>query len=968
MASVSCDCVAPSGVGLIVGSIYDCEKCGRPRWCSRENDSRLSKIPRISDDGGLEEADADDLRFWQSLQKKPLRTRLRGLKSKKQRDRAMLAFLDRPVRGPGKQLDALRERLDEFGLGLKRLYDDPTVIQDEPLLLCWRDWELGRIEIDESNDQQPTREEGEGGWTSADKVVLNMLREMILGGFKDHQAKAIHDSMENPGSLSIAALPTGFGKTRIGQVITWLNRREKRKGPTLLISPLIALMDDQRDQFDRFNQDLIEAKENPLRTHFLTAAEDESHTAIMQALLDDEVDVLCCSPETLLSPVRKSHWVEIFLRMRNPFSLMVVDEAHTIGDWGASIRPEFQLLGWVKDRLLEREPRLRVLLMSATITQHEETELVRLFRRGLNVLDAIREDRLREDLSFNVVIDGKQVQDVSRSWMEFLQRERRSIPSQWFEEQADNPNKKGAPPLLIYTPQKKVATGSMKDIAREVICNDDKGLVKTYTGETLPDQRDALRRQFLNDQMRVLVATSAFGMGIDKEDVWTIAYLGMPFTLKGLYQGFGRAARKSNWPLREGWDPQKEDGWRSGNCLGVIPDAHPRGFNRQLGIKKTMERVWDMFYLSEDSKILENGYVVVPVISLDDDTRAYWSPCSMEAAPTQDEDEEDAYDDWTFRQEITRYADRETQERNRMYGVLQRRRTLFQYNMWTIACLQRTGKVEFLGLHQPVIKNNKYDNREMRLVEILRESGYSGVIDAISEPSPRWLVPGGQTRLAVMRFKTALTGHEDLEKLVLDGHEYLHKRHSEGRAELNEFIGKVKDPKSCIRAAFAPAIGLSKATTCDEMSSKGLLQMPCNHCREGLGFSPLKKGGFIWSTPESIAMMRGNPPQPTVFTLATATQSQLLRLYQGNIGGNGVDANIMRSGEDLEVPCQIHGELKSREYMLYDKDGDFLMNLKRASSESIESFQLEWPDPSTGILFWKGQARIVTDVVMELDD
>ena len=66
MAKVSCDCVAPLGAALKVGSVYGCGKCGRPRWCSSENDSRLSKIPRISDDGGLEEAEADDLEFFHS--------------------------------------------------------------------------------------------------------------------------------------------------------------------------------------------------------------------------------------------------------------------------------------------------------------------------------------------------------------------------------------------------------------------------------------------------------------------------------------------------------------------------------------------------------------------------------------------------------------------------------------------------------------------------------------------------------------------------------------------------------------------------------------------------------------------------------------------------------------------------------------------------------------------------------------
>ena len=65
--------------------------------------------------------------------------------------------------------------------------------------------------------------------------------------------------------------------------------------------------------------------------------------------------------------------------MKVPFSMMVVDEAHIIGSWGASIRPQFQLLSLVKDRLLDRNPFLRVLLMSATISISEEKELIDYF-------------------------------------------------------------------------------------------------------------------------------------------------------------------------------------------------------------------------------------------------------------------------------------------------------------------------------------------------------------------------------------------------------------------------------------------------------------------------------------------------------------------------------------------------------------------------------------------------------------
>ena len=85
----------------------------------------------------------------------------------------------------------------------------------------------------------------------------------------------------------------------------------------------------------------------------------------------------------------------------------------------------------------------------------------------------------------------------------------------------------GKSPLLIYTPTRDFAEKQLSKECLEIICNNN-NLLGKYTGETSPDQRDRIRRKFLDDEVRALVATSAFGMGIDKEDVWTIAYFGMP--------------------------------------------------------------------------------------------------------------------------------------------------------------------------------------------------------------------------------------------------------------------------------------------------------------------------------------------------------------------------------------------------------------------------------------------------------
>ena len=153
--------------------------------------------------------------------------------------------------------------------------------------------------------------------------------------------------------------------------------------------------------------------------------------------------------------------------------------------------------------------------------------------------------------------------------------------------------------------------------------------------------------------------------------------------------------------------------------------------------------------------------------------------------------------------------------------------------MWTISCLQRTDKVEFLGLHPPIISRNKEDGKEKRLVDLLQDSGYSEVIRTIRDTNPKWRTPSGQVRMAVLKFRTQLTGNKDLVDLVEDGHRYLHERHTKGREELKRFLNQAK-MGTCLRTAFAPAIGIkgSSAKKCPDQSTNGKSQMPCSNCRK----------------------------------------------------------------------------------------------------------------------------------------
>ena len=124
----------------------------------------------------------------------------------------------------------------------------------------------------------------------------------------------------------------------------------------MIISPLVALMDDQRKKWNEDLAEILAANNPPLEPlvcRFLTSADLERDPSKMEKLRNNEIDVLCCSPEDLIDPkVKRNHWLETFARMKVPFSMMVVDEAHIIGSWGSTIRPQFQLLNLVKNKAI----------------------------------------------------------------------------------------------------------------------------------------------------------------------------------------------------------------------------------------------------------------------------------------------------------------------------------------------------------------------------------------------------------------------------------------------------------------------------------------------------------------------------------------------------------------------------------------------------------------------------------------
>ena len=188
---------------------------------------------------------------------------------------------------------------------------------------------------------------------------------------------------------------------------------------------------------------------------------------------------------------------------------------------------------------------------------------------------------------------------------------------------------------VVFTRKKTDAEGPIKSAF------DEMGGVKTYTGSTSSIDREATLNDFLYDRLRYLIATSAFGMGVNKRDVWLAGYLGQPFTLKGLYQAFGRAARDSAWSLVEDGTPV-----RSGLCIGRFYGRN-QGFSPRMKIKLSMERMYDLLSPSfKDS----NEYAGYLLLDLAENPSAGWTT-NLDSKQNQkmseskeDDSDQDEYD------------------------------------------------------------------------------------------------------------------------------------------------------------------------------------------------------------------------------------------------------------------------------------------------------------------------------------
>lgn len=312
--------------------------------------------------------------------------------------------------------------------------------------------------------------------------------------FREGQEEAIRYVVEGKGRLLVVQ-KTGWGKSFVYFIATKM-LREGRMGPALLVSPLLALMRNQ-----------IEAAER-MGLHAATINSDNQveWDRVESALERNEVDILLISPERLANERFRT---QVLAHMEGRVSLMVIDEAHCISDWGHDFRPHYRLL----ERIVRALPvNLRLLATTATANNRVMNDLQTVLGPNLHIS---RGDLNRPSLMLQTMRLPAQAERLA-----------------WLAEQVSALSGHG----IIYTL-------TVRDADQVAEWLRSRGLnVASYTGET-GDNRAGLEQALLANQVKALVATTALGMGFDKPDLAFVIHYQAPGSVVAYYQQVGRGGR-----------------------------------------------------------------------------------------------------------------------------------------------------------------------------------------------------------------------------------------------------------------------------------------------------------------------------------------------------------------------------------------------------------------------------------------
>ncbi len=307
--------------------------------------------------------------------------------------------------------------------------------------------------------------------------------------FKGKQEPVIQNLIA--GNDTFVLMPTGGGKSMCYQLPSLLF-----EGTAIIISPLIALMKNQVDAMRSFTSDISVA-------HFMNSSLNKKQ---LKDVRDDvkagKTKLLYVAPESLTKDENIEFLQKIII------SFYAIDEAHCISEWGHDFRPEYRRIR----PIIEEIGRAPIIALTATATPKVQHDIL----KNLEMLDAnvYKSSFFRSNLYYEV----RPKQNTEKQIIKFIK---------------ENKGKSG----IIYCLSRK----RVEELAETLVVNDIKALAyhAGMDSATRTDHQD----RFLHEKVDVIVATIAFGMGIDKPDIRFVMHYDMPKSLEGYYQETGRAGR-----------------------------------------------------------------------------------------------------------------------------------------------------------------------------------------------------------------------------------------------------------------------------------------------------------------------------------------------------------------------------------------------------------------------------------------
>lgn len=326
---------------------------------------------------------------------------------------------------------------------------------------------------------------------ATNKLLTESLKNHFgFDKFKGNQEAIIQSLIA--GNDTFVLMPTGGGKSLCYQLPSLM-----MEGTAIVISPLIALMKNQVDVMRNFS-------ENDGIAHFLNSSLNKSAVDKVKAdILSGVTKLLYVAPESLT----KDEYVEFLKNV--PISFYAVDEAHCISEWGHDFRPEYRRIRPIINEIGKRP----LIALTATATPKVQHDI----QKNLGMLDAniFKSSFNRTNLYYEI---RPKTSQIDKDIIKFVK------------------SMEGKSGIIYCLSRKKV-----EELAQLLIVNDIKALPyhAGMDGATRSENQDA----FLYEKVDVIVATIAFGMGIDKPDVRFVIHYDMPKSLEGYYQETGRAGR-----------------------------------------------------------------------------------------------------------------------------------------------------------------------------------------------------------------------------------------------------------------------------------------------------------------------------------------------------------------------------------------------------------------------------------------